>query len=174
MPESPRRSKPNFTDLNRIDADDLNLKIAGTGRGERRFFVLMTLLCVAGLVVLSLGHPSGYGWMPRCPFYVLTGLYCPGCGSLRATHYLLHGNLIESMRNHPLFVPMLFFIFLFYGKRLYELYKGQNVTFRGEMLLAKIILIVFVFFFFVRNIPISALDWTRPPSVSNQRAGNKV
>lgn len=27
---------------------------------------------------------------PRCPFLMLTGLKCPGCGSQRAVHSLLH------------------------------------------------------------------------------------
>ena len=26
-----------------------------------------------------------------CPTFTLTGLYCPGCGSTRAVHHLLHG-----------------------------------------------------------------------------------
>ncbi|MFD1467703.1 DUF2752 domain-containing protein [Hymenobacter caeli] len=30
---------------------------------------------------------------PRCPWQWLTGLYCPGCGSQRAFHALLHGHV---------------------------------------------------------------------------------
>lgn len=36
--------------------------------------------------------PARYPF-PRCPFNLLTGLYCPGCGSQRATHALLHGQV---------------------------------------------------------------------------------
>lgn len=32
------------------------------------------------------------GIWPKCPIYALTGFYCPGCGGLRATEALLHGN----------------------------------------------------------------------------------
>jgi hypothetical protein len=39
--------------------------------------------------------PAHYPF-PRCPFYLLTGLHCPGCGSQRATHALLHGHLGQA------------------------------------------------------------------------------
>jgi len=39
--------------------------------------------------------PAGYPF-PRCPLNLLTGLYCPGCGSQRATHALLHGHLGQA------------------------------------------------------------------------------
>lgn len=37
--------------------------------------------------------PSGSRWMPRCMFHTLTGWDCPGCGSQRMIHALLHGDL---------------------------------------------------------------------------------
>ena len=36
--------------------------------------------------------PAHYPF-PRCPMLLLTGLHCPGCGSQRALHALLHGEL---------------------------------------------------------------------------------
>lgn len=36
--------------------------------------------------------PAQTWWMPKCPVFVLTGLQCPGCGSQRALHALLHGD----------------------------------------------------------------------------------
>ena len=32
---------------------------------------------------------------PKCPFKVLTGLDCPGCGSQRAIHSLLHWDIVS-------------------------------------------------------------------------------
>lgn len=38
----------------------------------------------------------------------MTGLLCPGCGSLRALHQLLHGNFATALRFNPLlFVTLL-------------------------------------------------------------------
>ena len=42
--------------------------------------------------------------LPPCPFHWVTGLYCPGCGSLRGLHHLLHGNLYAALRSSPLMV----------------------------------------------------------------------
>ena len=39
--------------------------------------------------------PARYPF-PRCPFLLLTGLYCPGCGSQRALHALLHGQVAQA------------------------------------------------------------------------------
>jgi hypothetical protein len=37
--------------------------------------------------------PTSSPLFPRCPFYALTGYLCPGCGTQRAIHALLHGNI---------------------------------------------------------------------------------
>lgn len=50
---------------------------------------------------------------PKCPFLALTGLQCPGCGSQRALHFLLHGELRQAfMSNAFLIIVIPFFLFL--------------------------------------------------------------
>ena len=39
-----------------------------------------------------------------CPFHFMTGYHCPGCGSLRAIHSLLHGHVEDAMALNPLMV----------------------------------------------------------------------
>jgi len=53
---------------------------------------------MAALVVLFLFDPLTHGFYPRCAFHELTGLSCPGCGTLRAMHQLLHGNFLAAWR----------------------------------------------------------------------------
>ena len=63
-----------------------------------------TLLCAA-LVVLALlfaFDPAVTWWFPSCPLRALTGWLCPFCGSLRAIHALLHGNLKVAVAMNPL------------------------------------------------------------------------
>ena len=50
--------------------------------------------CVAALVVRD---PADTGLFPPCPFLTLTGLQCPGCGTLRGLHQLLNGHLIAAL-----------------------------------------------------------------------------
>jgi len=44
------------------------------------------------------------GRFVMCPFYGLTGLHCPGCGTLRALHHLLHLDLPGALAFNPLTV----------------------------------------------------------------------
>ena len=50
---------------------------------------------VAGaLTFIGLTDPHQPGSLfPPCPFHALTGWLCPGCGGLRMTYDLLHGNV---------------------------------------------------------------------------------
>src|SRR5690606_2629375 len=52
-------------------------------------FRLAGVLAVVGFY--GLVDPAT-GILPSCPFYTLTHWYCPGCGSQRALHALLHGD----------------------------------------------------------------------------------
>ncbi|MER7467012.1 DUF2752 domain-containing protein [Streptomyces sp. NPDC097981] len=58
-------------------------------------------------VVVGLVDPTRPGRFPRCPFRALTGLDCPGCGSLRALHQLVHGNVPAAADYNLLLVVLL-------------------------------------------------------------------
>ena len=47
----------------------------------------------AACAVLALVDPNEPGHYPTCPFFALTGHFCPGCGSLRAMHALTQGDV---------------------------------------------------------------------------------
>lgn len=64
--------------------------------------------------------PAGSVWFPKCPFLVVTGLQCPGCGSQRAIHALLHGDITTAWHTNALFIlelPLILFLFLAWGLR---------------------------------------------------------
>lgn len=61
----------------------------------------MLAAIVAAVVALRILDPATSGVFPPCPLRVLTGWYCPGCGSLRAFHQLLHGNLRNALALNP-------------------------------------------------------------------------
>lgn len=48
--------------------------------------------------------PSRVSFFPPCPFRLLTGLECPGCGSQRCFHQLMHGNVRQAYHHNPLMV----------------------------------------------------------------------
>lgn len=60
---------------------------------HRGFAVVIGGLGLAAVYFML--DPARYPF-PRCPFLTLTGLYCPGCGSQRALHALLHGRVGQA------------------------------------------------------------------------------
>ncbi len=61
-------------------------------------------------------NPAETKLLPRCPLVLLTGYKCPGCGTLRAAHALLHMRFAEAWSFSPAFIigaPLLAVIFAF-------------------------------------------------------------
>lgn len=63
-----------------------------------------TLIAIAA-IAYAFDPVDGPFPYPRCWIKLLTGYDCPGCGSARALHSLLHGHLAEAWA----FNPALFF-----------------------------------------------------------------
>ncbi|MEV5411783.1 DUF2752 domain-containing protein [Thermopolyspora sp. NPDC052614] len=61
----------------------------------------------AGLIYVALVDPNEPGHYPLCPLFMLTGLYCPGCGALRATHALTHGDIGTALGMNVLVVALI-------------------------------------------------------------------
>ena len=75
----------------------------------RIFFFLVFLIAI---YVYSHIHPSSSPLFPKCPFLMLTGMKCPGCGSQRALHALL-----------LLSIP---YVILLVGVRIYQLFNPYS------------------------------------------------
>lgn len=63
-------------------------------RDNRRIWILLSagLLALLAMVYYFI-DPMEVGWMPKCLWKVATGTDCPGCGSQRMAHALMHGDL---------------------------------------------------------------------------------
>jgi hypothetical protein len=67
--------------------------------------VLALLGVFAGaLSVLYFFDPAENSFYPVCYFRLMTGLNCPGCGTMRAIHQLLHGHVAAAAKLNLLFV----------------------------------------------------------------------
>lgn len=65
----------------------------------------LALTAFAGLAIFYfIADPATSRWAPKCLFHTLTGLNCPGCGSQRFFHALLHGHFIEAIHYNALFI----------------------------------------------------------------------
>lgn len=78
---------------------------------------ILVALCLALFVYFSYS-PAQSTFFPRCPFLLLTGWKCAGCGSQRALHCLLHGEVAAAAGYNFLLVASLpYLALLFYAER---------------------------------------------------------
>ena len=96
----------------------------------------MRKIIVGTILLLFMGgifyiyNPENCTLFPRCPFLVLTGRECPGCGSQRALHCLLHFNLTGAFRHNAMLVLSLPIVFLLL---LAELMRKSHPTFYSRI-----------------------------------------
>ncbi len=64
------------------------------------------------LFIYYLFDPSHNHLAPKCTFWLLTGYYCPGCGSQRAIHSFLNGRIWEGIQYNYLLLPLLAYLIL--------------------------------------------------------------
>ena len=79
-------------------------------RPRRDVALLWTMAALAAVALLCLFNPAESRIFPPCPFRAFTGFECPGCGSTRALHQLLHGDVTTAVALNPLllvFAPIL-------------------------------------------------------------------
>ena len=72
----------------------------------KRFFQIVVAFGIAGVLLLVFFFdPAKNLLFPQCLFHEFTGYYCPGCGSQRALHDMLHLNFAGTAANNILFIP---------------------------------------------------------------------
>jgi hypothetical protein len=89
--------------------------------------LLIWLTLAVGSTYLFIFEPGKSGLFLVCPFFALTGFACPGCGSTRGLHQLLHGNVVAAFKFNPLMMVMLPFL-------LYALLRYTSAVLRGQPL----------------------------------------
>ncbi|MBO9682739.1 MAG: DUF2752 domain-containing protein [Flavisolibacter sp.] len=113
---------------------------------------LLLITTIVALLLIYFFFDARKGGFPECPFHLLTGWFCPGCGSQRALSSLLHGNVVEAMHNNILMV--LFLPLLLYSAFVHLRYDGaRRMKLWYNPFFVKIVLAAVVCFWIFRNIP---------------------
>lgn len=94
-------------------------------RPNNLWWKLSLAAAVAIALVLFFCNPERVPIYPVCLFHKWTGLNCPGCGSLRAMHQLLHGNFREALRLNAVLVLSLPLFAWLVVRLLKQHYTGQ-------------------------------------------------
>jgi hypothetical protein len=120
---------------------------------------LLLFVALAAAVVLYHFDPAQNGFYPRCQFYSLTGLQCPGCGGLRAVHALLHGQVAEAWRLNALLVAGLPAALTFAGWHWFERRHGPGTFRKLSLAWVWVFVAMVIVFGIVRNLPATAFSW---------------
>ncbi len=112
--------------------------------------------------LLYVADPADGGY-PVCPFRAATGLFCPGCGTLRALARLLHLDPAGAVAYNPLAIAAL-------PVMAYAVAWSASVAIRGRGI-AKVfvparwvwaLFAVVVAFWLLRNVPVAPFDALAP------------
>lgn len=121
----------------------------------KKYLNIGLLIILTGLAVLFFFlNPSEQIIFPKCVFHSLTGYHCPGCGSQRAIHSLLHLDFAGVVGNNFLFLPAgLLIIFHYIRQPLHKLFKWNLPNILYKKYTPIIILVVIILFWILRNLP---------------------
>jgi hypothetical protein len=114
--------------------------------------IILLIMALFIIAIYFWGNPIENKWFPACPFFNLTGFYCPGCGGQRAFHAFLHGNFAEAFHDNLL-------IFIIIPAVLYKILLELKGHLRRDVITIEnkwiwIFLSFLVFFTILRNIPV--------------------
>ena len=126
-------------------------------------YVALIALGFAGVAVLYTFDPRNPGTYPICPFLGLTGFHCPGCGTLRALHQLLHGNVVAALGYNPLTflsLPFIAYSFTDGAMRAFRIKNLRRVFIPHQYIWA--LFMAVVAFWLLRNVPVEPLTVLAP------------
>jgi hypothetical protein len=118
---------------------------------SKNFWVIM-LIFIGVLAYFYLLNPDGNSpYFLKCPFYQISGYQCPGCGSQRAFHEVLHLRLGNAFQQNALFVLAIpYVLVIFYTNFNKEKHQKLRQMLIGNKTLL-FLLVVAIFFGILRN-----------------------
>ena len=125
----------------------------------KRFFPGTAVIFV---LLLYFFFDARQGGFPACPFYLVTNLYCPGCGSQRALSSLLHGDVAASLSYNPLlliFLPLFLVAAYCYVRNLFAKDKKSVYLVYSNKFVFSVLIFVLCFWA-LRNV--NGFEWLAP------------
>ncbi len=83
-------------------------------------------VAVAAAALVHFHDPHSQGSYGICPFYALTGWWCPGCGGLRAMHDLTEGRIVDAVHSNIFLLPLILGFSLWWGDWVVRRWRGLS------------------------------------------------
>ena len=135
-------------------------------RADRWQRIQVPVLLAGGIlgvsVLLHLRDPHRSGSWGYCPWLLLTGTYCPACGSLRAVNDLTRGDVAAAVSSNLVLVGAVPVLAVWWLRSLVDGWRGtrRRRPARQQRVLAVAAVTVAVAFTVLRNTPAGA--WLAP------------
>ncbi len=115
------------------------------------FFLILGILFLIGYYFFY--SKTGIGI--ECPFHLVTGFYCPGCGLTRMLFALVHFDIPKAFGyNQVLFVMLPFLLFYFFYQIYLFIYARKDKIFtKIPNYIYVILVIIMIIWGIVRNLP---------------------
>jgi hypothetical protein len=121
---------------------------------------LVAATVAAGTAYVAAVDPNEPGHYPLCPTFALAGIYCPGCGMLRATHDLAHLDLAGAVARNPI-APVLYLgLVVLFAVWVRSRWQGRPLRWDPPRWFPTALAVGFVLFTVARNIP--GWTWASP------------
>jgi hypothetical protein len=131
-------------------------------KNKFKYFVML-FFGMGLLFIYSTINPTNVNFLPKCPLYVTTGIYCPGCGSQRATHYLLNLNFIGVVKQNVLYIlGLCVIVYHFLIIAINAVLKKRIYNYIYHPKTPLIILIIVLLFWVLRNLPFAPFHLLAP------------
>lgn len=136
---------------------------AGDRRGLRAALTPLTVGAVtaAATLYVALVDPYRPGHYVTCPLLALTGWYCAGCGGLRATHSLAHGDVAGAWATNPLWAVLAPVLVVLWAVWVVRAWRGRPGGRGLPVWTAWVLLGVLLVYSVLRNVPAFA-PWLAP------------
>jgi hypothetical protein len=137
--------------------------------------VRIVLLCFALVFAVVLGiavkldpYRDGRTWtqethtqlgLPKCTFYVATGIPCPSCGMTTSFSLLMHGDLLNSLRANWVGTSLASFCALFIPWAIVSVVRKQTVLVQSVEIALTRLVAAFLWLLIVRWVVVIVLMW---------------
>lgn len=127
---------------------------APSAKSSERKSVIAAAAGAAALAgVVYTVDPYSPGSYPTCPSLALLGVHCPGCGSTRCVHSLLHGDFATAWSMNPLTILGLAYVVWRFGRWAAQVWLGIPYDPKPRPIMLWTVLILIVVFGVLRNTP---------------------
>ncbi len=114
---------------------------------------------IAAVAYTGIVDPSSSHAFPLCPLKFVTGIDCPVCGSLRATHSLIQGHLGAAAGHNLLFVLAVPFIVSAWATWMAAAVGWPVRRWRVPARAWPALAVIAALFMVLRNVPAPPLHW---------------